>query len=94
MSKHVYDYLEAGFRIFSLYNINADGSCECGDADCKAIGKHPRISNWTQVPQWSDEQIDAMMSFDHLNGFGVVVDDHLVVDIDPRNGGFESYEKL
>ena len=94
MSKHVYDYLEGGFRIFSLYNINADGSCECGDADCKAIGKHPRISNWTHVPQWSDEQIDAMMSFGHLNGFGVVVDDHLVVDIDPRNGGFESYEKL
>lgn len=54
MSKHVYDYLEGGFRIFSLYNINADGSCECGDADCTKttmrIEQGDRIAQLLIVP--------------------------------------------
>ena len=95
MASFIYDYLEAGFRIFPLWGVNADGTCKCGNADCKTILKHPRISNWTNVPHWSDEQIEVMESTGQLDtGFGVVVDDHLVIDIDPRNGGDESYKRL
>lgn len=95
MASFVYDYLEAGFRIFPLWGVNTDGTCKCGNPDCKTILKHPRISNWTNVPHWSDEQIEVMESTGQLDtGFGVVVDDHLVIDIDPRNGGDESYKRL
>jgi len=94
MASFVYDYLEAGFRIFPLWKI-VNGGCSCGQDDCKMPGKHPRISNWTNVPHWSDEQIEVMESTGQLDtGFGVVVDDHLVIDIDPRNGGDESYKRL
>lgn len=90
-----YDYLEGGFRIFSLWGANPDGSCQCGREDCEAILKHPRISNWQHSPHWSDEQIEIMESTGQFDtGFGVCLDNHLVIDIDPRNGGFEGYDKL
>lgn len=88
----VYDYLEAGFNIFPLYNIN-QGKCECGFDDCQAIGKHPRANNWQTPVSWDDDQIDAMLEFGQLrDGFGVLCNGWLVVDIDPRNGG--SLEQL
>lgn len=94
-SNYIYDYLEAGFRIFPLWEITPQGACGCGDPECAAIGKHPRIQNWQQVPHWSDEQIETMDEMGQFDtGFGVCVDDHLVIDIDKRNGGFESYERL
>lgn len=90
----VYDYVEAGFRVFPLWQLSGS-VCGCGDGECQAAGKHPRLSNWQHTPHWSDEQLEVMESTGQLaTGFGVCVDNHLVIDIDPRNGGFESYEKL
>jgi hypothetical protein len=92
---NLYDYLEAGRRIFPLWPIQKDGSCGCGDPECKDTGKHPRISSWQHSPHWSDEQIDNMEAAGQFEtGFGVVIDDQLVIDVDPRNGGEESYAKL
>lgn len=94
-SNHIYDYIEGEYRIIPLWNIRGDGSCQCGNIDCSNQGKHPRITNWNNVPLWSDEQISVMSETGQLDtGFGVVVDERLVVDVDPRNGGFESLEKL
>lgn len=93
MIKEIYDYHEAMFRVFPLWGIT-DNGCECGDPECEAIGKHPRISNWTQVPHWSDEQLDVIYEYQLTTGFGIALDNHLIIDIDPRNGGFESYDKL
>ena len=91
----VYDYLEGGFRIFPLWPIVDGGSCGCGDPECETAGKHPRMSNWQHAPHWSDEQIEVMEQTGQLDtGFGVCLDNHLVIDIDERNGGFESYERL
>lgn len=92
--KTIYDYHESGFRVFPLWGINEHGRCECGDDECAAVGKHPRMSNWQHVPHWSDEQLEFMLEHQVTTGFGVCLDDHLVIDIDPRNGGFESYAKL
>lgn len=92
--QEIYDYTEAGFRTFALWGINNDGGCECGDADCNAVGKHPRVSSWQYSPVWSDEQLDAMVEHTITTGFGVLADGCLIIDIDRRNGGFESYEKL
>lgn len=94
MISEAYDYHESGFRIFPLWSIEPDGKCECGDANCGAVGKHPRISNWPSVPHWSDDQLETLQEFQINTGFGVALDDHLVIDIDKRNGGFESYERL
>ena len=56
---NLYDYLEAGFRVFGLHGVDSDGNCECGNPECQALYKHPRISNWQSVPDWSDEQIET-----------------------------------
>ena len=90
-----FDYLDAGFRIFGLHGVDAKGNCECGNPHCKAILKHPRTSAWQHTPNWSDEQLDTMeMMGQFSTGFGVLVDEHIVIDIDPRNGGSEAYAKL
>lgn len=83
----VYDYIEGGFNIFPLYNIN-NGKCECGFDDCQAVGKHPRANNWQTPVSWDDDQIATMVEFGQLrDGFGVLCSGWLIVDIDPRNGG-------
>lgn len=88
------DFLEAGYKIFGLYGAT-DGQCDCGRDDCQAILKHPRTSHWQHTPHWSDEQIDAMEESGQLTtGYGVLVSGLLVVDIDARNGGVESFAQL
>jgi hypothetical protein len=89
-----YDYIDAGFRVFGLHNI-VDGKCSCGDQECKAAGKHPIASNWQHTPQWSDDQLETMEDLDHFKtGFGVLVDGYLIIDVDARNGGIESFSQL
>ena len=94
MVNEIYDYHESGFRVFPLWGITGEGKCECGDENCHAVGKHPRISNWPSVPHWSDEQLDTICEYQVTTGFGVALDDHLIIDIDARNGGWDSYERL
>lgn len=92
---HLYDYLEAGFRVFGIHGADKDGHCECGNPKCEAVLKHPRISNWQSVPQWSDEQIETFEQLGHFRtGFGVLCSGWLVIDVDARNGGVESFKLL
>jgi len=91
---NIYDYLEAGFKIFGIHGAT-DGKCNCGNDDCKALYKHPVISNWQNVPSWSDEQIETFEAMGHFKtGFGVLCSGFLVIDVDARNGGVPSFEKL
>lgn len=90
-----YDFIEAGIRIFGLQGIDAQGNCQCGNPDCKALYKHPIASNWQHTPEWSDEQLEVMQEMGQLDtGYGVIVKGLLVVDVDARNGGVESYGRL
>lgn len=88
------EFIGAGLKIFGLHPIR-DGKCDCGSADCKAVGKHPIAGNWQHTPHWSEEQLQIMESSGQLDtGYGVLVEGLLVVDVDARNGGVESYERL
>ena len=94
MINDIYDYIESGFKIFGLHGTSG-GVCNCGDAECTAILKHPIMSNWQSVPHWSDDQIECFNELGHFNsGFGVLVKGFLVVDVDARNGGVASFKKL
>jgi len=88
------EYHEAGYRVFGLYGMSK-GVCECGNNECEAFYKHPRVSNWQHTPRWSDDQIACMeMTGQVSTGFGVLCDGYLIIDIDPRNGGNEGYAQL
>ena len=88
------EWHEAGFKVFGLYAHNA-GICDCGFSGCQAIGKHPLTSNWQFCPNWSDSQMfhgHEMNQF--TSGYGVLLENLFVIDIDARNGGVKSYEAL
>lgn len=91
------DFWEAGFRVFGIYGAGPDGKCACGNPLCseKALMKHPRAANWQHTPDWSEEQLETMEMLGQFDtGYGVLCKGLLVVDIDARNGGLESYSKL
>lgn len=89
-------YIAAGFRVIPLYPI-IDGKCGCGWDECKAAGKHPKSSAWQHTPEWSSEQLATMREFsgDLYPALGVLIRDGLlIVDVDERNGGVESFQRL
>lgn len=88
-------FIEADIPVFWLHPIQDDGSCGCQDPDCENQGKHPGISRWQHTPVWSDEQLELMEGIGRLvDGYGVLLNGLLVVDVDARSGGVQSYTRL
>jgi hypothetical protein len=88
------EFIEAGFRVFPLWGFRGD-TCECDNPNCAAAGKHPRAANWQHCPEWDEDQIEAMEMAGHFDsGYGVLCRGWLVVDVDARNGGVESFTRL
>jgi hypothetical protein len=99
--------LEAGWIVFPLHPITRDHigglQCACGDPKCAAIGKHPRAANWQHTGVFDAQQLDYLED-DAGHFFGNQLLRHhgvllpasglLVVDVDGRNGGWPSAEKL
>tara|TARA_R110000851_G_scaffold187318_1_gene337112 strand:+ start:18527 stop:20896 length:2370 start_codon:yes stop_codon:yes gene_type:complete len=90
------DFAESGFRVMRLHAIDSKGNCSCGWDDCKNPGKHPSSKNWAQMPAMSVDAIDALFEAGSIrHGMGVILDTNIViVDIDVKNGGLASLEKL
>jgi len=91
------EFWECGLRVFGIYGADKNGACACGWEHCPpaSMMKHPRISNWQHTPHWSEEQIDAMADSDQFaTGYGVLCNSLIVVDVDARNGGVDSFAKL
>ena len=89
------EFWEAGYRVFGLYGATPDGKCGCGNPDCKAVLKHPVSAGWQHTPLWDEEQLASKeLSGQFDTGFGVLVRGLLVIDVDARNGGVQSYERL
>lgn len=82
-------YCRAGLRLVPVYELRPDGSCSC-DAGCtdKDQGKHPRLGRWRQVASADWERVAAWHRQWPASNWAWVLDDHFVVDSDPRNGGF------
>lgn len=86
------EFRDAGYRVFGLLGAkDHDGN----DLDERLAYKKPWSSGWQHTPNWSDEQWDTFHDMGVFNtGYGVLMHDLLVVDIDARNGGVQSYERL
>lgn len=102
MSVDYTDALDAGWRIFPLYPIK-NGKCTCEKEDCKDAGKHPKAGNWQHTQPLDETQLAYLEDFDGLffgnqliDNYGIVVNTSglIVVDVDGRNGGFESAKKI
>jgi len=93
-------YASRRLPIFPVVWID-QGVCSCGNAECKHKGKHPLVSggfyqasvNADQITAWHEKWPDANWGMRTGSitegGAGIVV-----VDIDPRNGGPQTWEHL
>jgi putative DNA primase/helicase len=89
------EFWKNDFRVFGLHGANSKGQCGCQNPDCQAVYKHPLVSNWQHTPHWSEDQLEVMVETGQFDtGFGVLIRGGLVIDIDARNGGVESLQKL
>lgn len=85
------DYLDAGLRLIPIHPV-ISGKCACGNPNCQAAHKHPLRANWQNQRLVDSATLhDVWMSVYRCQGLGWALDkDHIVIDVDPRNGGNES----
>lgn len=90
-------YATNGWKVMPCYGI-VNGRCTCGGthAEPKDVGKHPSIPEWNSqatsdistVNKWWPEGSETNVAvFCRPSGF-------FVIDIDPRSGGPDSFEKF
>jgi hypothetical protein len=91
-------YASEGLAVFPVYEIrDVDGErrCACGKEDCASPGKHPRTRNGVKDATTHEARIRAWwVQWPNAN-IGVATGrGRIVLDIDPRNGGWESLAEL
>lgn len=97
MTEEAQRYAGLGWPIVPDHNPTSEGRCSCGDPRCSKVGKHPRISRWTEeastvpahIERWGREWPDMNISV--LTG---PRSNLAVLDVDTRNGGDESLHRL
>ena len=87
---------ELTWPVLPLYHVRADGSCTCQQgAACRSAGKHPQIGAWQEVTCPDLEQVRLWWRLWPQANVGVVLGaGHVVLDVDPRNGGDEALAEL
>lgn len=92
------EFVAAGLRVFPLHRVLDGGRCECGNRNCKAVGKHPARLDWVNQPLVDESTLEIWLDGEFkapLHGLGWALDSsHIVIDVDPRNGGTASLESL
>jgi hypothetical protein len=90
-------YAEVGFYVFPLYEA-CEGRCSCRNANrCKHPGKHPRTRHGVKdastdpdcIERWWKKWPGANVAIATGSNSGI-----LVIDIDPKHGGSESFRQL
>jgi putative DNA primase/helicase len=94
--KAALSYARRGLKVLALHGIK-DGSCTCGNTNCRSPGKHPITQNGLldattdpiTIKAWFKQYPDANVGIATGSASNV-----MVVDVDPRNGGLDSWKQL
>ena len=90
-------YAEQGWKLIPCFGISPNG-CNCGNPHAGRFdaGKHPVISDWPINATSDLLQLSKWFSVQSQNNVAVVCDQSglVVIDIDPRNNGDESFLAL
>jgi len=78
-----------------LHNPVASG-CSCGNPDCGSAGKHPRVKNWQTNCSRDSEVIQGCgrNGRKRISAWWQADRGWFVLDVDKKNGGFSSLNKL
>jgi putative DNA primase/helicase len=91
------DFVSLGWKVFPCHNI-IDGQCSCGKGvNCSSPGKHPRTRNGVKDASNNLDQLRAWWEAYPGTNWGLACgrdSDVVVIDIDSRKGGYESYDEL
>lgn len=89
------DFVDAKLIIMPIRPFQGR-KCSCEIEDCENAGKHPLREGWRLIQLLSDESLETWKSaYRDSMGLGWALGaDHLVLDIDPRNGGMDSLIQL
>lgn len=85
-----------GIAVLPLHHVMPDGACSCG-RDCKSAGKHPRTEHGYLDATTDEKKIVAWARQYPGCNWGArcgIESKILVVDVDARRGGLESWQKL
>ena len=90
-------YADHGWKILPCFGI-INGRCTCNSThqEPKDIGKHPRIPEWNRNASSSSSAIEKWWEEDPMGNIGVYCKESgfFVIDIDPRSGGPDSFDKF
>lgn len=93
----VLKYGQTGWRVFPVYGVGRNGKCQCGNPNCKSVGKHPRLKDWQELADTNELKILAWADAYPGGNWGLVTgatSGLVALDIDPKNGGLASYDQL
>jgi putative DNA primase/helicase len=91
-------YASQDWRILPCYGINDSGRCTCNGQhdEPKDVGKHPAIGDWNTRATNDAPVVQTWWENSPDNNIGVVCQKSgfFVIDIDPRSGGIDSWDKF
>jgi putative DNA primase/helicase len=91
-------YAKQGWKILPCHGLTDGGRCTCNGqhSEPKDVGKHPAIGDWNIKASDDDLVVHNWWQTSPENNIGVVCQKSgfLVIDIDPRSGGIDSFDKF
>lgn len=90
-------YASLGWKILPCYGI-VGGRCTCNGVhgEPKDVGKHPRLPSWNEQASSDVDVVRTWWTGDKESNVGVFcrASGFFVIDIDPRAGGPDSFERF
>ena len=90
-------YAKNGWQLLPCYGI-VGGRCTCGGthSEPKDVGKHPSLPEWNKFATSDPDTVNKWWEKDSQMNIGVMCKSSgfFVIDIDPRSGGPDSFEKF
>ena len=91
-------YAGLGWKILPCHGMDDSGRCTCNQphGEPKDVGKHPAIGEWNVKATDDKSVLDIWWAKNPNYNVGVFCQPSgfFVIDIDPRSGGLESFEKF
>lgn len=93
MFSYALGYAKRGLKVLPCYEPFGP-ACTCGNPDCKNQGKHPRTVHGVKDATTDPGQIQKWWTEWPNANIGISAEGLIILDIDAKNGGFASFEKL
>ena len=88
MAQMAIDYATAGAEVIPLHTPGGPAGCSCRRRGCDSLGKHPRTMNGLTSATSDVDQVRAWWRMWPDANIGIRPHvGHVVLDVDPRNGG-------